>query len=92
VLQTREAENPENQWVKYHLGLYMMTTTKKMTHIRFWAPKDFQGIRNCVVNRGLVLKDLNDINTPVSCTITQLNPGDTNYANDGWMLEIDDFA
>jgi hypothetical protein len=28
----------------------------------------------------------------VSCTITQINPGDTVFANDGWMLEIDDFA
>lgn len=70
----------------------MTTSTAQMTHIRLWAPNDFQNINTCKVNRGLVLRNLNNINSPVTCTITKITSGMTTYPNDGWMLEIDNFA
>jgi len=26
-MQTTSAENPHNEWVRYHIGLFMMTNT-----------------------------------------------------------------
>ena len=31
------------------------------------------------------------VGSPITCTITRLNAGDTAFENDGWMIEIDNF-
>lgn len=70
VLQTTEAGNPANQYVKYHLGIFLQTYTSYMKYIRVWVPSDYQDIRNCKINRGLTLKDPGNIADAISCTIS----------------------
>lgn len=70
VLQTTEAGNPANLYVKYHLGIFLQTYTRVMKYIRVWAPSDYQDIRNCKINRGLTLKDPGNIADDISCTIS----------------------
>lgn len=38
----------------------------------------------------MILRDLTNLNDPIECTITAVTvPG---YPNDGWMIEIDNYA
>lgn len=87
VLQTTEAANPADKYVRYHVGVFLQTRTTYMKHIRLWGPSDFQDIRNCKVNRGLTLKDMGNEADQITCTITQMVP-----ATSGWMLELDNYG